>query len=281
MAAGLAFGLTGDALRAHWNLAPAIVAQGVDTTPFPSPDFIWERLEAGLLRWPYFALVKEGKAPDKSLYTVQRDVIGKLIPGFPRPGALRRFVQDGASLKLNQMEDWAPSVRDVARQLTEFFSATVTGYVFLTPEGDQGMAPHRDAAHVFALQLDGSKSWWVSREGRDARAGLDASMMETAERIDTHPGDLLYIPHGCPHMARALDGVSTHLTFTVAEPTPLDLVEELAARFDTSAPPDLHTHHLLTLERKAERVGEHLSELVSSVDPCDLNLAALRRAAQQ
>ena len=87
---------------------------------------------------------------------------------------------------------------------------------YLTPPDSQGIAPHHDDVEVFILQTQGSKSWQLFAPQRELShkyektppGTLGKAMME----VTLEQGDLLYIPRGVIHQAKATAEFSTHLT---------------------------------------------------------------------
>jgi lysine-specific demethylase/histidyl-hydroxylase NO66 len=87
----------------------------------------------------------------------------------------------------------------------------------LSPAGGEGLRPHTDPTDAFILQLAGSKSWRVwSRSDRrsgpiDAVDELGPPALETT----LEAGDVLYLPHGTPHVAMARESTSLHATLSI------------------------------------------------------------------
>ncbi|MEY2248257.1 cupin domain-containing protein [Streptomyces sp. BF23-18] len=243
-----------------WGLAHRVEKQALDPSALLTSDTVRRLLDASLLKWPYFTLLKHGEVPTVSSYTTKRDVIGHKAAGFADARAIARHMADGASLKLNQIGDWHRPTRAIARQLEELLPVAVNSYVFFTPEESRGMLPHRDAAHVLVIQLEGRKEWHLYAEPDQvgASAGLDVDAARPTHVFTLEPGDVLYLPHGWPHDAVARGGDSLHLTFTLTEPTPEDLVDALLRRFLD----DEHNlvHHFHTRPLRA-RTGEVRSAL--------------------
>lgn len=223
-------------------------------------------LDTSLLRWPYFSILQDGRSPPPSTYTSARDVIGQNRDGFADPRAVWNFVKNGATLKLNDLSDWNRDVRTLVREIEDCFSVSATSYAFLTPENNRGMLPHRDAAHVFAFQIEGVKEWHVYPNNWDnpSHAGLDVDDIQPIDVIGLEPGDVLYLPHGLPHDAVARSGRSFHLTVTASEPSPEDLLEGLLKRFRGKFPDLVDRHHARTLEGKCDEVRQALLVLAQS-----------------
>ena len=124
--------------------------------------------------------------------------------------------------------------------------------LYVTPRGDQSVGAHSDDQDVFILQLAGTKHWTVygspvrlpytdEMVGKPGGPPVDPDFAASAPVLDTElrPGDVLYVPRGAVHEARAAPGgASVHVTVTVqtsdlnwGAPTPL----HVAPRPDSSA----------------------------------------------
>jgi ribosomal protein L16 Arg81 hydroxylase len=205
-------------------------------------------------------VLRQGKVPPISAYTVERDVIGHKRDGFADPAAIRRLMDAGGTLKLNQLSDWHRPTRQIVKAIESITPVAVSSYVFYTPPSNRGMLPHRDGSHVIAVQLEGVKEWHLYARPDQVRstAGLDVDSALPSHQFTLEPGDVLYLPHGWPHDAEARDGHSLHLTFTLTEPTPDDLLEALGKHLESDDRELMHRHHALTLEAKSEAVRDSL-----------------------
>jgi ribosomal protein L16 Arg81 hydroxylase len=247
-----------------WQRSHALWRGAADPADFISGEEIERRLTASLLRWPYFTILQDGRQPTAASYTSTRDVIGQKRGGFADHARIMRLMGQGATLKLSQLADWHRPTRDAREALESQVDATVASYVFWTPEQRRGMLPHRDAAHVLAIQLEGRKEWRLYADpGQVASsAGLDVDDAAPTHTLVLEPGDVLYLPHGWPHDATAVGGRSLHLTFTLTEPTPDDLVEALLARFRDRHRDLVHRHHSRPLEAKSAEVRAALEQAI-------------------
>ena len=260
-----------------WSRRHRIFRRAVNLDDHISTAYITEKLEASLLRWPYFSLLRDGQVPHVDTFTKVRNVIGHPRDGFPDPVKIRRLLEAGATLKLNQLADWHRPTRRIVRQFESVVPVAVSTYVFWTPEERRGMLPHRDASHVVVVQLEGQKEWHLYAQQGQVRAdaGLDVDATEPSHRFVLEPGDVLYLPHGWPHDAVARNGSSMHLTFTLTEPTPDDLVEAIRKHFDDANPDLLHRFHASGLEERAVDVREALLRGVNELSSEDWTRLAL------
>lgn len=140
-------------------------------------------------------------------------------------GLLRDFYGAG-SVVLNRIDKaWAPLGRlcaSLRERLHHVFAV-----MYLTPRGSQAVPAHTDDQDVFVLQLAGCKHWRVyptplalpySHEqlGKDQASPLTGEMLgNPILELCLRPGELLYLPRGAPHEARADEGASSlHVTLT-------------------------------------------------------------------
>ena len=167
-------------------------------------------------------------------------------------GLLRDFYE-GGSVVLNRVDKvWAPVGR-LCVALRERLHH-VFGVMYLTPRGSQAVRAHTDDQDVFVLQLAGCKHWRIydtplalpfEHEQLGKSSPLTSeSLGEPRMEVRLQAGELLYLPRGVPHEARADRGASSlHLTLTVQ--TPEQLVER--------ALPSMRLRGLRPLPRTPER----------------------------
>ncbi|MFI1500115.1 JmjC domain-containing protein [Streptomyces platensis] len=242
---------------------------------------IQEILDVGLLRWPYFMLLKEGIQPAISDFTRTRNVRGQGVSGFADARKVRKFLDDGATMKLSQLEDWHLPTRRLMDEIESQLPAELKAYIFYTPCDNTGMLPHRDPSHVLALQIAGAKEWRIydAPDKVDSRGGLlpDLGADSHSHSFVMEPGDVLYLPHGIPHVATARAGTSLHLTLTLTEPAPLELVESVMEGFGDEADRLEAATSGISTEDKAEAVTSALLDHLNRMDPDALVDSAVAR----
>ncbi len=272
-----------DLLGKYWNRKHAVFKGAVPVEGFLDENAIQQLFDMGLLRWPYFTLLKEGVQPERSAMTRARNVGGQDVQDFADAQAVRDHLAKGATLKLSQLEDWHLPTRNMMREIETRLPAELKAYMFYTPCDNSGMLPHRDGSHVLAVQISGEKEWrlYAAPGQIDARSGLDVDADRPTDAFIMEPGDVLYLPHGYPHAATARGGTSLHLTFTITEPTPLDLVESLLSTFADSSGYLLERHYRMRLEDKADAVIKALLYHLECVDSQALVDTALRQMRQR
>jgi hypothetical protein len=133
------------------------------------------------------------------------------------PEKLFDLYSKGATLILNEADRAVPSLSALCRKLTVELGFPAGANVYITPRQAAGFSKHVDDHEVLVLQIAGSKQWLLFVK--------DAPTVE----IGLHPGDLLYLPRGLAHGARAQDGDSIHVTVGLAPIYAYELIRELAA----------------------------------------------------
>lgn len=257
-----------DLLGTYWNKKHGLFKQACPVDDLIHESDIQDMLDTGLLRWPYFTLLKEGQQPEILAFTKTRNVAGSAVPGFADATKVRSLLAAGATMKMNQLEDWHRPLRTLMREIETRLAAELKTYVFYTPRDSTGMLPHRDGSHVLAVQVAGAKEWRIYDEPReiDSRSGLDVDVDSHAHSFVMEPGDVLYLPHGMPHVATARDGTSLHVTFTITEPTPRNLAESLMDLFAEDCDRAGERDPRATPEARADAVTKSLLDHVSSVE---------------
>ena len=173
----------------------------------------------------------------------------------PRRRALELYdaCARGASFRLRGLHRYWKPLRDLSRSLEQKFACTVGVNLYSSPASAQGLDRHYDNHDVLVLQLAGRKSWRLHapvvslplkhappasferrveeleyfRGGpmRAARGRLtDEETGAPTHELTLEQGDLLYLPRGFVHEARAEDEASVHLTVGLHVTTWLDLM---------------------------------------------------------
>lgn len=145
---------------------------------------------------------------------------------------LRKHYRDGCTVILNSVEDYDPTVAQLARSIETEMGARVQVNCYLTPRSAQGFPAHYDTHDVLVAQVKGEKQWKVY--GGDTVCPLNALLdgaprvrdMTSAEPLEIRmrPGDVLYIPRGWIHEAITDECSSLHLTFGIHPPLAKDLL---------------------------------------------------------
>ncbi|WP_309093299.1 JmjC domain-containing protein [Phenylobacterium sp.] len=147
----------------------------------------------------------------------------------PAPARVQTLLANGASLIAGDVQGLTPELAALSRELSEHFAGLAGVNVYCSFGGVQAFNTHYDLHHVFAVQVEGEKTWRLYANRADAPVDLppDAAtakrMFEAGrgplmQEVRMRPGDVLYLPRGWHHDALATEGASLHVTFSV---TPL------------------------------------------------------------
>jgi hypothetical protein len=148
------------------------------------------------------------------------------------PGRVFEEFRQGATIVLQGLQrTWEPLAR-FCRELELELTHPVQANAYITPPGSQGLAVHYDTHDVFVLQTAGHKEWAVFEPvlehplaSHPWQAG-SATPEEPCLEVDLQAGDMLYVPRGFLHSARAQRDVSAHLTVGVLAQTWFDVLKE-------------------------------------------------------
>ena len=185
-------------------------------------------------------LVRNGRAlaPEEYCQPVQsRDGHAILAPSASR---IKDHLSNGATLVLELTERLSPGLSEVADAFQMAFGAPVACNIYCSWEGHRGFPPHFDTMDVFALQIEGEKTWRLFggnfenpiehhgyRYSSFSREHHQSAQGKVLKESKMTPGDVLYIPRGQYHDALASNGASLHLSFGITEATGLDVMQIL------------------------------------------------------
>ncbi len=236
------------------------------------------------LRTPFLRVAKNGSTLGNRSFTAPGGV-GATIDDQVSDEKLVRLFADGSTMVLQALHRVWPPILEFCQQLAADLGHPVQANAYVTPPQNQGFSNHYDVHDVFVLQLAGEKEWTIhapvlpsplrDQPWTDHRAAVEARATEPP-LITTvlRPGDCLYLPRGFLHAARALGGVSSHLTIGVHSWTRYALAERLLQRALATAATDAEVRASLPLSVALEETDDWKSDF-------DLVRAQLITALQQ
>lgn len=143
-----------------------------------------------------------------------------------------------SSIRLSSAHHVCPALTPLVLSFFEFFESHCWVNAYYSPaKGVPGLSPHTDGTDVFIFQIEGEKHWCfdegprphsVQREEHLSRVRSGTAPLEQSCVLT--PGDLLYLPAGTCHFARATTSPSLHLTFAVRRHTALRVRQWYARR---------------------------------------------------
>ena len=159
----------------------------------------------------------------------------------PDPDKVQEYLRRGATLIANDIDHLNAGMTAFADAMEQALGGKVQGNLYLSSRRRQGFAAHFDTHDVYAVHVEGTKTWHVY-EGRaaDPIAHLmfksygqehhDKAKGELLMDVHMEPGDLLYLPRGQYHDAIADEGGAVHIAFGITYPIGLDVVTMLFER---------------------------------------------------
>ena len=171
-----------------------------------------------------FRLARQGRDLDPASYAD--------LDGFtPRVRArdLTDHLRRGATLSFDAIGEVHEPLTRLAKAFEAFFRGGTKINIYAGWRSVHGLDLHRDNQEIFILHLDGRKRWLLYGRSVDDvdRADLAGTSVPPAGAVldeVLRPGDLLYIPRGCYHLAIPIDEPALHLTLGVKNPRGSDVL---------------------------------------------------------
>lgn len=138
---------------------------------------------------------------------VQPLAIATLPDGAADPAAARRLLTLGATLALHKIDALDFAWHRLARAFEGLTAQPVQVNLYLTGQATPGLNWHRDPHDVLVMQLAGGKRFALAEDLADNGAPVRPDVAEL------YPGDLLWLPRGCPHAVVSGAGGSIHASF--------------------------------------------------------------------
>ncbi len=202
----------------------------------------WSRFNEVLALTPYWTeetlkVYFRNRAALRENYCDTTDLrVGQPAP--VNPAKVAALTGLGASVVANQLHRICPPVGAVTRLLAEEFAARSFANAYCSFRGVQAFQTHFDLHDVFAVQMEGEKTWRIYEARADAPVApvppgeegeqfLNATRGRVLLEVVMRPGDVLYLPRGQYHDALTGVQASLHVTFGVAPLTGLSLFKLL------------------------------------------------------
>ena len=208
-------------LKEYWEEKPLLIqrkAAGFYHGLFSAPE-LDQLISYSEMGFPMIRAVQKGK-PEQSLNFV-RDSFSPDPPLVNQIRAAYKLYADGYTIIVNGMEWRSQPVRRLCRFLEAELNHPVGVNAYATPKGSQGFSAHFDDHDVLILQIDGTKHWEVyppdcqlplEEKSSGFKPAAQDQLPNPYLTTALEAGDLLYLPRGWKHAARASESASLHLT---------------------------------------------------------------------
>ncbi len=173
----------------------------------------------------------------------------------------------GCTMTLTSVANFSSPAAELNRSLEAFFKCGINANVYLTPRGNQGFAVHYDTHDTLIIQISGRKHWLVYPPTSDLP--LDHQYYNRKENkpqgepmmeLELKPGDLLYLPRGYCHEAKAHDDMSLHVTFGFF---PARWAQVLTSAITTAAETDVRLRRYASPGAAAAALAQILPEILT------------------
>lgn len=208
----------------HWGKRP-LHAQGVvDTSALMTAEDLDRLLDSRTLRvsqlWvcnegrnlppsTYMSVGEQGRARSVGSTADVRRIMTLATEGSPDPVKVAQHVANGASLTLNQVDQYIPQLRAMCEQFEAETHIRAGVILFVTPPSAQAFSLHADPHDIIVMQTHGTKQWEIHPTLWEKKNDPDAEIRHLVMK----PGDMLYVPEGTPHVVRTTEaGLSIHQT---------------------------------------------------------------------
>ena len=159
----------------------------------------------------------------------------------PDPDKVKELLGRGATMVANDIDHLSEGLTAFARAMEDALRGKVQGNLYLSSRKRQGFAAHFDTHDVYAVHVEGTKTWHVyegraphpiahpsfRQYGRDHHEEAKGDLLMN---VHMEPGDLLYLPRGQYHDALADEGGAVHVAFGITYPIGVDVASFLFER---------------------------------------------------
>jgi ribosomal protein L16 Arg81 hydroxylase len=159
----------------------------------------------------------------------------------PDAKLVQAWIARGASVVMNDVDSLTPGLAGISAALERAGLGKAQANVYISWQSHKAFHTHYDTHDVWAVQVEGEKSWniWEGRADypipHPAFRGQPQSHHDQARgklrgTVHMKTGDLLYLPRGWYHDALAEAPSSVHVAYGVHAPLGMDLMNILSER---------------------------------------------------
>ncbi|OII60323.1 cupin [Streptomyces sp. CC53] len=223
---------------------------------------------------PQFRAFQKGEEVHPAVYfTDTVSPRGQSIP-MANMHRLGDLLRDGATLIMDQLNTFDPTMEAVCRALQWWTHERVQVNAYLTTNEASGFPLHWDDHDVIVVQLAGEKEWEIRGTSRTAPMYRDADANDVPSGTvifdgTLQAGDVMHIPRGHWHQATRTgsgSGFSLHATFGVTKRTGASWMTWLG---DWCREREIFRHDLDRSQPDSEALVDAATRLIRDRGPAD------------
>ncbi|MEU0030848.1 cupin domain-containing protein [Streptomyces sp. NPDC006335] len=211
-------------IGSHWGKRPLHAEGVVDTSALLTAEDLDRLIDSRTLRVSQLWVCNQGRNLPPSTYMSVgeqprsrsvsstadvRRIMTLASEGSPDPVKVAQHVANGASLTINQVDQYIPNLRAMCEQFETETHIRAGVILFVSPPSAQAFSLHADPHDIIVMQTHGTKQWEIHPTVWERENDPTADI----RRLVMKPGDMLYVPEGTPHVVRTNeDGLSIHQT---------------------------------------------------------------------
>jgi ribosomal protein L16 Arg81 hydroxylase len=201
------------------------------------------------------------------------------------PKVKSAFFNNEISVIFNKINLSLYPVQEYAFEFEKVFNVRSTINLYLTPPFQQTLERHWDCHEIFIIQIQGEKRWNLYDTPMSyplanfhSYSDFHLDVADVQNEILASPGDLLYLPRGLLHNARAAKEHSMHLTISINIPTWYELVRyttealiiQSGSKLKFRRPIDLHLYKE-DPDALRQSLKALLHEVLANLDNCPVS----------
>lgn len=184
------------------------------------------------LDFPQIRLAKNGTSiPSQEYISYSSTRRGTVIPKL-NSVIIAQHLRKGATLIVDGIDELHKPIDDLAKKFEKCLNENFRVNAYAGWGSSRGFDIHWDDHDVLILQVHGHKDWKIFGKTREAPLYRDVEFdknkpNEPIWEKRLSPGDILYIPRGCWHVANPINEPTLHLTFGFTNRTGIDIFDWL------------------------------------------------------
>ncbi|MBE9604495.1 cupin-like domain-containing protein [Acetobacteraceae bacterium H6797] len=186
-------------------------------------------------------VVLDGQTVPPEQYSVRAQSRDNTPVLQPDSKLVQQWISRGASLVMNDVDCLTPGLSSISEALEGAGLGKTAANVYISWQSHKAFASHYDTHDVWAVQVEGEKTWniWDGRADYpiahpafrgQPQAHHDQAKGKLRGKVTVKTGDLLYLPRGWYHDALAEAPASVHIAYGVNAPIGIDVMQVFMER---------------------------------------------------